>query len=106
MRVLGEFLLQGATTAVITLTISKGEIFEPLRESFRFPSPWIHKLLTCPYCLAHWVALFLTLALPFPSFLSFLLTLFPTIFLACPLMAVITFSMAQVGIYSGGSEEE
>lgn len=43
-----------ALTAILTLTISKGKIFAPLRE--RLEGRFLGNLLSCPYCLMHWVA--------------------------------------------------
>lgn len=43
-------------TAAICWTISKGEIFEPLRRYLLERSLWWYGLFSCPYCLSHYVA--------------------------------------------------
>jgi hypothetical protein len=51
-----ELLLLSLATAAISLTLSKGKIFEPLREKFSQRSKWLGLLITCTYCTSHWVA--------------------------------------------------
>ena len=52
-----SFLLLGVCCGIISYTIAKGSIFGPLREWFIMRSLWLGKLVTCPLCLSHWVAI-------------------------------------------------
>ncbi len=52
-----QFILLGICCGIISYTIAKGSIFGPLREWFIVRSLWLGKLVTCPLCLSHWVAL-------------------------------------------------
>ncbi len=42
-------------TASVAFTITKTTMFGWLRKRFN-PDGWIYDLLTCPYCMCHWVA--------------------------------------------------
>jgi hypothetical protein len=47
--------------------LSKGSIFQSLRDWSEFHTETIHKLITCPMCLGFWLGLFLGIAYgPFP----------------------------------------
>ncbi len=51
---MNDLLIYSLAIAVIVTTITKGAIFEPVRD--RLPGQFLKKLFNCPYCLAHWVA--------------------------------------------------
>lgn len=70
-----SLLICGIAVERITEVIHAGEIFSPLRlwlgaQAFKNPIKpskfwvWIQKLLTCAYCLSHWVAALLVWVLP------------------------------------------
>ena len=50
------FVLSLATTA-ISVTISKSEVFSSTREFIAGISHWLGELVSCSYCLSHWVAI-------------------------------------------------
>lgn len=50
-----NFILTAMAIASITLTVGKSYVFRPIRNSVEIV--WLKKLLSCPYCLAHWVSL-------------------------------------------------
>ena len=47
--------------AAITITITKARIFEEFRESIIRKSEWAGNLVSCSYCLSHWIAGILTI---------------------------------------------
>lgn len=49
--------------AVVSMDVSKTSIFSPLRTRIAKISPWAGKLISCPWCFSHWVALVVVLAL-------------------------------------------
>lgn len=52
-----------AATAAVSMTLSKSALFAPIRqslsESASRPMVFLGRLLECPYCTSHWVALYL-----------------------------------------------
>lgn len=61
------FLVLALATSAASLTISKSKGFNGLREWFAERVPVIGELLVCPYCLSHWFALGLVLAIGLPD---------------------------------------
>lgn len=57
MNQLLPFILLGLCCGVISYTITKGSIFGPLRVWIIESNYWAGKLMQCPYCMSHWVAL-------------------------------------------------
>lgn len=60
-------LLVSIATSAISLTISRAKIFEWLRKGLlrrRPPGKFLAELVSCPYCVSHWVALALVWAYP------------------------------------------
>ena len=45
--------------STISVTITKTIMFKPIRSYIEQRSKWFGELFHCPYCLSHWVALFL-----------------------------------------------
>ena len=37
-------------------TIAKERVFEPLRDRLGNKETWLGYLVSCPYCLSHWLA--------------------------------------------------
>ena len=54
-----EIIQMGLVVGVISITITKGSIFGWLRDRC---SGWIGELLSCPYCMAHWVSLVMVIS--------------------------------------------
>lgn len=52
-----HFLLLGLCCATVSYTLTKGSIFGPLRVWAIERSLWLGKLMSCPYCMSHWIAL-------------------------------------------------
>lgn len=52
-----HFYLLGLCCATISYTLTKGSIFGPLRVWVIERSLWLGKLMSCPYCMSHWIAL-------------------------------------------------
>jgi hypothetical protein len=51
----------GLVVGVITVTITRGSIFSFFRDWMNSYGEWIGNLFSCPYCLAHWLALAMVL---------------------------------------------
>lgn len=77
---IGIYFLCTIAVERTTEVITEGEIFAPLRSAlgrlaFRdevSPHPiwkWVHKLVTCSYCMSHWVSFVFTFYLPGRYFL-------------------------------------
>ena len=52
-----SFLLLGLCCATVSYTLTRGSIFADLRMWTIRKSYWLGKLVQCPYCMSHWVAL-------------------------------------------------
>lgn len=58
------FLAVALAVATASITLTRARIFEPWRTWLQ-PRSWFwYKLASCPYCMAHWLALGATLVLP------------------------------------------
>lgn len=55
MHIIQLFLISLAISA-ISYTISRTEIFKPIRKLICSRLNWLGKLISCPYCLSHWVS--------------------------------------------------
>lgn len=53
-----DWLLAASVSAAIVLTISRARIFRALRLYLKERWPILSELVSCPYCLSHWVCLF------------------------------------------------
>lgn len=42
--------------SAVSVTVTKTKIFQPVRRWTKKRSPWAGALLSCPYCLSHWLA--------------------------------------------------
>lgn len=57
-----ESVILSLATAAMSMTITKGEIFKPARALVAGAgNKWIAKLVNCPYCLSHTLAIFFVL---------------------------------------------
>lgn len=54
--ILLDLIFVSIAVAVIAMDISKTKLFEPFRDWCECRSVWVHKLVMCPWCLAHWIA--------------------------------------------------
>jgi hypothetical protein len=93
--------IQALAVAAITLTITRGSIFAPLRRWLAGRvydtqvnvkrNEMLFDLFTCPYCTAHWVSF--VVVLPWHGFLQ----AFAVIALASAFMGVIVYSIRSIG---------
>jgi len=52
----------GVANGMISLLIAKSKFFEKFRDYFfNRGHSFIHELLSCPYCISHWVAIMMTI---------------------------------------------
>ena len=52
----GVLAILAVACASISLTVTRAEIFEPLRARIEKRSEWFGTLFGCPYCFSHWLA--------------------------------------------------
>ena len=65
-----NFIFTAMAIASISLTIGKTYIFRPIRNNIEIV--WLKKLLSCPYCLAHWLsAVAVVFVIPYNGILDF-----------------------------------
>ena len=53
---IGRLIEMGVATGVAALTITRSRPLRPVRDWVRSKSDWWGELISCPYCMAHWVA--------------------------------------------------
>lgn len=51
-----KYFLISLAVMCIANTISRERLFQPLRDRLGGKETWVGYLLTCPYCLSHWLA--------------------------------------------------
>lgn len=56
IRQLATLLLAGLATSAISLTIANAKVFKPLRKALRLNYGFLAELLSCAYCVSHWIA--------------------------------------------------
>ena len=74
--------------ASASMTVTKSKICQALRTAIKARSVWAGKLVSCPYCFSHWLALGFALAMPELRWGCVLWT-FVMVTLASPWMAII-----------------
>ncbi len=89
-------LVLALPVAALSITISKGLIFENVRKQCMEASPWLGELLRCPYCMSHWVAFFTVLVtgafhIGFSSFwlINLMISTFGVVALATPISWIV-----------------
>lgn len=55
-----QILILSLAISSTSYTISKTLVFKPLRQLFCKYWNWLGKLISCPYCLSHWVSFGIT----------------------------------------------
>jgi hypothetical protein len=91
-----------AAVGATSLTLSRSKLFLPARFWVMRKSRWWGDLVTCWYCLAHWLSLAAAFALgPLELSGSYLINCFITamtlVALSAPFVAVIVLAMKQLG---------
>jgi hypothetical protein len=56
-----QIALLSAVTAIIAFDIADSALFEPVRRWLKCRSRFVGELVSCGYCVGHWIALGLTL---------------------------------------------
>jgi len=56
MNTLVQLATLASATSAISITITKGGVFSKQRQWIKGRNSWLGKLVSCPYCLSHWVA--------------------------------------------------
>jgi hypothetical protein len=52
----GHLVVVAAVVMGLAQTIAKEKVFEPLRDRLGGKQTWLGYLVSCPYCLSHWLA--------------------------------------------------
>ena len=56
-----DLVVLGLASATVSVTVAQSKLFKPLRQWLADgSSEWFQDLITCPYCMGHWVSLVLT----------------------------------------------
>lgn len=53
---LGHLVVVAAVVMGLAQTIAKEKVFEPLRTALGGKETWLGYLVSCPYCVSHWLA--------------------------------------------------
>lgn len=64
MTTLESMLVVPVAIAAASLTLSRGKIFRKQRLWLKKRAPWLGALLSCPYCVSHWIAAAAYIAYP------------------------------------------
>jgi len=59
MHGVGQLLAVSLVVMGVSHTIARERIFEPLRARLGGKDTWLGYLVSCPYCVSHWIALLL-----------------------------------------------
>ena len=51
-----ELIIISLAVSSASYSISRTEIFKPIRLRICKAWPWAGKLISCPYCLSHWIS--------------------------------------------------
>ena len=86
MNLILRVALAAVSVSVVTMAIAMSKLFEPVRAAVQDRTSWGGNLISCPYCLSHWVSfaavLVFGLRLPFWNELASLLVLTATLIVA------------------------
>ena len=58
---LNDLLIMALATATISVTIGQSKLFAPFRAWAKSKWQFVGELLSCPYCLGHWVAVIMVM---------------------------------------------
>jgi len=75
--------------ASVSMTVARSRLFARPRQWLTDRSAWLGKLVTCPYCFSHWVALAMVLALDWLGWRALVIDTFAVVTLAAPLQWLI-----------------
>jgi len=64
---IGKVVEISMATAVASLTLTRSRAFMGFRRWIASRNSWLGELLACPYCMNHWIALFLVIAARWPG---------------------------------------
>lgn len=102
-------LLISVATSAISLTISRAKVFEWLRKGLpkrKPPGKFLAELVSCPYCVSHWVALALVWAYPLRFTGNFYVDLIVLTFAVVGISAVMSGRVYAAIASIGGLEDE
>jgi hypothetical protein len=52
----GRIIELGVAAGTATLTVTRSRPLRPVRDWVRSKNDWWGELISCPYCMAHWIA--------------------------------------------------
>lgn len=68
-----DLIIIGLATATVAVTVAQSRLFASLRQRITNRWEWGGELISCPYCLGHWVAVVFVLAAAWTSYFDLLL---------------------------------
>lgn len=95
MWMLVNFVLTAMAISSIAVTISTSKLFAPLVAKVQEYSKWLGQLVSCHYCLSHWIAMFAALFFPVELSNIWIVNWFVTAFALVTLSSV--FSLIIIG---------
>lgn len=66
-----DLLVLGLATGTVSVTVAQSRIFQGVRQWIYSWSGWCGKLVSCPYCLGHWVSAGLVLVWWYETMLDY-----------------------------------
>lgn len=95
-----------AAVGATSLTISRAKVFEGTREWIKQKNGFVGKLVSCPYCVSHWVAFALTFWYRRQLIVAWPVAAMALVAAAAPIARITYDAMAGIGRHSGKAEEE
>lgn len=92
----------GVATGIVSLTLTRSRPLRGIRNWIRYKSDWAGELVTCPYCMSHWIAGVLIWWLGPGSVKTWFLGTAVAIAIAAPVAAVV---MQAILLVSPAQEE-
>lgn len=96
---LTHLIVMALACSAAAMTITKASLFSTLRDWVVSKNAWLGKLVTCPYCTSHWLAMaaaLLTPAIPGTHPVShFVVTAFAIVAITAPLCRYVGWAMVH-----------
>lgn len=89
MEQLVSLLIISLAVSTISLTISKSKIFASTREFISDRFEWLGEMISCFYCLSHWVAVIVVTTTHFETKFGWVVTVLAVICLASIFSSII-----------------
>jgi len=74
--------------SAISLTVTKASVLQPVRDGIKAGNALLGKLVSCPYCAAHWFAFSFSFFLPVVNLNSWFVSVFSILAMAAIFMGI------------------